>query len=159
MTDKRKRNSKTESSSDNKTLQRLAGTPFKNAKEMNEAKERIFMECWEDLTKAQAFHVMTQKDEFKFYLDKFEKGMKCRYGSDAEDIVAINIDDGGALIVAINEELKKKGHSEKFVSALAQALSNSFYSNYLRAMRALPVDVDEAEVKKAKKFLEDKGLT
>ncbi|MCB9229232.1 MAG: hypothetical protein H6618_06435 [Deltaproteobacteria bacterium] len=143
MTEKKRKTQRT-SKSDNPTLQRLAGTPFKSAKELNEAEERIYKETWEELTKAKSYNELTQKKEFEFFKKDFEKGMRCRYGSNSEDIVSISIEDG-TPVVAINEDMKSKGHSEKFVTALAQALSDSFYSNYLRSMRRLPLDDPERE--------------
>lgn len=136
---KRIRTSKPESQSENPTLKRLAGTPFKTASEMNEAEGKILKETWETLAKAKAFDSLTEKENFTFFRKVFERGMRCRYGEGTEDIVKVNLRNG-ELIVEINEEMKSQEHSEQFVASLAQALSDSFFSNYLKAMRILPTD-------------------
>jgi hypothetical protein len=135
----RSRSSKPESKSENPTLRRLAGTPFKTAAEMNEAEAKIYKESWDELTKARSYQHLTDKEEFAFFKRVFEKGMRCRYGEGNEDIVRVGL-SGGEVIVEINEEMKSREHSEKLVSSLAQALGDSFFTNYLKAMRILPAD-------------------
>ena len=134
---KRMRSSKSESQSENPTLKRLAGTPFKTASEMNEAEAKIFKETWEELTRAKSFESLTEKEHFAFFKKIFERGMRCRYGEGTEDLVRINLRNG-EIVVEINEEMKSRDHSEKFVSSLTQGLSDSFFTNYLKAMRILP---------------------
>ncbi len=139
---KRIRAARRESKSENPTLRRLAGTPFKTATELNEAEARVFRESWEELTKAKSYESLTEKPDFAFFKRIFEAGLRCRYGMAGEDDIVRVCLKGEGMVVEINADMRGKEHDEKLVASLAQSLSATFFTNYLKAMRIIPATAE-----------------
>lgn len=117
----------------NTTKEKLAGTPFSSAAEMNAASEELRREAWNQLERARIKRELLAKDEYKFFLEPFQKGMCCKYVSKDENLVKVFLTDEG-IEVDINEEMKSTENSEALLSALIRSTSDSLFANYLRSM-------------------------
>lgn len=134
-------------SSPNVTKERLAGTPFTSMAELNEASKELRTETWRQLEKARIKRELLGKEEYKFFLDPFRRGMVCRYGEKNDSLVRVYLTPDGGIQVDINEEMKSAENSEALLSALIKSTSDSLFSNYLKSMDIIaPTDgVDEGE--------------
>lgn len=121
----------------NVTKEKLAGTPFKSASELNEAREEILKETWCQLEKARATKELVKKDEYRFFVDVFRRGLLCKYGESNDNLVRVFLSEDGVQI-AINEEMRSQENNEYLLGALIKSMSESFLANYLRAMGILP---------------------
>jgi hypothetical protein len=117
----------------NITKERLAGTPFSSAAEMNAASEELRREAWSQLERAKIKRELLAKDEYKFFLEPFQKGMSCKYVKKDENLVKVSLAENG-IEVDINEEMKTVENSGALLSALIRSTSDSLFSNYLRSM-------------------------
>ena len=83
----------------------------------------------------------TQQDEYKFFKEKFKKGMSCRYGADRDDIVHVSLNDEG-IQVEISEAAKETKNQNELdlIGQLVKSMSNSLVISYFEAMGYLPRD-------------------
>lgn len=125
---------KQESIQGNVTKERLAGTPFTSMAELNAASDELRAETWRQLEKARIKRELLAKEEYKFFLDPFRKGMVCRYGEKNDSLVRVYLTTDGGIQVDINEEMKSAENSEALLSALIKSTSDSLFSNYLKSM-------------------------
>lgn len=125
---KKKKNSQT-----NITKERLSGTPFNSAAEMNAASDELRREAWSQLEKARIKRELLSKEEYKFFLEPFQKGMSCKYVNKDENLVRVYLAEDG-IEVDINEEMKSAENSGALLDALIRSTSDSLFSNYLRSM-------------------------
>lgn len=119
--------------STNITKERLAGTPFNSAAEMNAASEELRREAWNQLERARIKRELLAKEEYKFFLEPFQKGMTCKYIETDDNLVRVFLTENG-VEVDINEEMKTAENSGALLSALIRSTSDSLFSNYLRSM-------------------------
>lgn len=147
------RRKKPDSSQGNVTKERLAGTPFSSMAELNAASNELRTETWRQLEKARIKRELLAKEEYKFFLDPFRKGMVCRYGEKNDSLVRVYLSADGGIQVDINEEMKSAENSEALLSALIKSTSDSLFSNYLKSMDIIaPVDgSDDTESSKRAK--------
>lgn len=133
-----------DSATGNVTKERLAGTPFASMAELNAASKELRTETWRQLEKARIKRELLAKDEYKFFLDPFRKGMICRYGEKNDSLVRVYLSSDGGIQVDINEEMKSAENSEALLSALIKSTSDSLFSNYLKSMDIIsPADGSE----------------
>ncbi len=123
----------------NPTRQRLEGVPFSTASELNFAQDKILKEEWEQLEHARARKNLLQREEYTYILDRFRKGVSCEFKTGHNKFCHIYIDDDGAMQVLIDEKYKAQENSEALLG-LIKSLSEAFESNYLKAMKILPVE-------------------
>jgi hypothetical protein len=121
------------SKASNITKERLAGTPFNSAAEMNAASEELRREAWSQLEKARIKRELLSKEEYEFFLEPFHKGMTCKYVDKDENLVKLYLADNGVK-VDINEEMKSSESSGALLTALIRSTSDSLLSNYLKSM-------------------------
>lgn len=126
-------NKKKRTRASNITKEKLAGTPFTSAAEMNAASEELRREAWNQLEKARIKRELLAKEEYKFFLEPFNKGMSCKYVDKDENLVKVYL-GGNGIEVDINEEMKSTENSGALLSALIRSTSDSLFSNYLRSM-------------------------
>lgn len=125
---KKKKNSQT-----NITKERLSGTPFNSAAEMNAASDELRREAWGQLEKARIKRELLSKEEYKFFLEPFKKGMSCKYVNKDENLVRVYLAEDG-IEVDINEEMRSAENSGALLDSLIRSTSDSLFSNYLRSM-------------------------
>lgn len=147
------RRRKQTSTTSNVTKERLAGTPFSSMAELNQASDELREETWRQLEKARIKRELLGKDEYKFFLDPFRKGMVCRYGEKNDSLVRVYLSADGGIQVDINEEMKSAENSEALLSALIKSTSDSLFSNYLKSMDIIAplAEGEEPESKKGRK--------
>ncbi len=136
----------------NVTKERLAGTPFSSMADLNTASKELRTETWRQLEKARIKRELLAKEEYKFFLDPFRRGMVCRYGEKNDSLVRVYLSSDGGIQVDINEEMKSAENSEALLSALIKSTSDSLFSNYLKSMDIIaPADgPEEPEAKKGR---------
>ncbi len=134
------RRKKQDSSTGNVTKERLAGTPFSSMAELNAASKELRAETWRQLEKARIKRELLSKEEYKFFLDPFRKGMVCRYGEKNDSLVRVYLSPDGGIQVDINEEMKSAENSEALLSALIKSTSDSLFSKYLKSMDIIAPD-------------------
>jgi hypothetical protein len=135
----------------NKTREALAGTPFDTAEELKKARNEILEETWRELERARAKKQLLEKDEYKFFIETFRKGLFCKYGENNDNLVRVFLGPDGVQIV-INEELKSVEHDQNLLGVLIKSMSESFISNYLKAMGVIPpTEAPETEKPKTQK--------
>ena len=141
-----------DTSAGNVTKERLAGTPFSSMAELNAASKELRAETWRQIEKARIKRELLSKDEYKFFLDPFRKGMVCRYGEKNDSLVRVYLTSDGGIQVDINEEMKSAENSEALLSALIKSTSDSLFSNYLKSMDIIaPTDgTEDGDSKKGK---------
>ena len=146
------RRKKNASSSGNITKERLSGTPFSSMSEMSQASDEIRRDAWNQLERAKIKRELLSKDEYKFFLEPFKKGMICKYGEQNDNLVRVFLGDDGGIEIDINEEMKSAENSGALLSALIKSTSDSLFSNYLKSMDIItpadPADEQETAVKK-----------
>lgn len=148
------RKKETETVTGNVTKEKLAGTPFSSMAELNAASGELRSETWRQLEKARIKKELLGKDEYKFFLEPFRRGMICRYGEKNDNLVRVYLGADGGIQVDINEEMKSAENSEALLSALIRSTSDSLFSNYLKSMNIIGQtdgsEEDAAEKKKTK---------
>lgn len=133
----------------NKTREALAGTPFATAEELKKARAEILEETWRELERARAKKQLLEKDEYKFFVETFQKGLLCKYGESNDNLVRVFLGPDG-IQIAINEEMKSTENSENLLGVLVKSMSESFMANYLKAMGVIPpTETTEADKTKA----------
>jgi hypothetical protein len=120
----------------NVTKERLAGTPFENATEMNAARQEILEDTWRELERARAKRELLAKPDYQFFLEPFRKGMLTRYGEKNGNLVRVSLGNDG-IQIDINEEMKSSENSEALLEALIRSMSDSFMSNYLKSLNRI----------------------
>lgn len=138
------RKKKDDASTSNVTKEKLAGTPFSSMAELNAASRELRTETWRQLERARIKRELLGKDEYKFFLDPFRRGMICRYGEQNDNLVRVYLGEDGGIQVDINEEMRSAENSEALLSALIRSTSDSLFSNYLKSMNIIaPMDGSE----------------
>lgn len=128
-----KKGARKSATSGNITKERLAGTPFNSATEMNAVSDELRREAWTQLEKARIKRELLAKEEYKFFLEPFQKGMICKYGKKNDSLVRVYLSDNG-IEVDINGEMKSSENSGTILKALIRSTSDSLFSNYLKSM-------------------------
>ena len=150
----KKTSKKARSTSVNITKDKLKGTPFSNAKELQKAQNEILEETWRKLEKARAKRELIKKDEFNFFVETFKKGMVCKYGEKNDNLVRVSLAEDQSIEISISEQMKSKENSEHLLGVLIESTSSSFLSNYLKAMDIVEEDTEvEDQLKRIKRKL------
>ena len=123
----------------NPTRQRLEGTPFSTANELNLSQGQILKEEWEQLERARVRKELLQREEYSYIIKRFQKGLSCKFENGYNDLFRIYIDEEGATQVALDKKYKTQENSEALIG-LIKSLSEAFEVNYLKAMKVLPVE-------------------
>lgn len=124
----------------NVTKERLAGTPFDSAEALKSAQTEILTEIWREMERARAKRQLLQKDDYRFFIETFERGLLCKYGENNDNLVRVFLGPDGVQI-AINEEMKSTENSAALLGELIKSMSESFLTSYLKAMGVLtPAD-------------------
>lgn len=123
----------------NITHEKLAGLPFKMATEMKKEQTDIHMNVWKRFEEAKFIYELSQKPEYKFWNEKFQKGITCSYGHEKEELVKIFADKKGALQININEKNRNDVSAESLLEILIKTMSESFGDLYFRAIGVIPV--------------------
>lgn len=145
----------TRETSGNVTKEKLAGTPFQTAEELKGAQAEILEETWRELERARARKQLVQKEEYRFFVETFEKGLLCKYGESNDNLVRVFLGPNG-IQIAINEEMKSAENSEALLGVLVKSMSESFIASYLKAMGLIPLS-DHLEGEKVPRTLHSKS--
>jgi hypothetical protein len=140
----------------NVTKERLAGTPFQTAEELKGAQAEILEETWREFERARARKQLVQKDEYRFFIETFEKGLLCKYGESNDNLVRVFLSPNG-IQIAINEEMKSAENSESLLGVLVKSMSESFIASYLKAMGLIPNSETHTENEKTNRQLHSKA--
>ena len=128
-----------ESKSANVTLQKMAGLPFKSAKDLKEAQEDVRRSVWRRLEEAKVIHEMTGREEYSFWREEFREGLVCCYGEKNDNLVRV-FSDGKGIKININKGLADEApSSEALLGVLVKSMSESFATTYYKAKGILPV--------------------
>lgn len=141
---------------ENVTKERLAGTPFQSAEELKKAQNEILEETWRELERARARKQLVQKDEYRFFIETFERGLLCKYGESHDNLVRVFLSPNG-IQIAINEEMKSTENSESLLGVLVKSMSESFLTSYLKAMGLLSNTEFQPDSDKTKRLLHSKS--
>lgn len=135
---------RTDSTIGNISKARLSGTPFKSMAELNAASAEILNDTWRQMEKARIKRELTSKEEYRFFLEPFRKGMLCRYGEKNDGLVRVYLTPEDGIHVDISEEMRSAENSEALLNALIRSTSDSLFSNYLKSMDIIaPSDSNE----------------
>lgn len=143
------RSKNTKSSSVTASRQRVAGTPFSSASELNKAQDERLMIVWRKMEDARHIHNLSKKPEYKFWLDGFRKGLICALGEESENLFRIFVEEDGSIMVHLSKtlleslELRSKEISY-LIKSLSEAFSNSYYSTMGLQPPSSPSSVDES---------------
>ena len=119
----------------NITKAKLRGIPFTSAEELKNAQNLILVEAWKKLERARVKKELTKRDEFKFYVDTFRKGIRCKYVDNINNIAGISLDDDDVIKISISEQvLPRKTSDQELLGVLIEAMASAFLQNYLKAM-------------------------
>jgi hypothetical protein len=118
----------------NVTQEKLLDLPFESAKQLKAAQEEIRLQVWRRMEEARIINQMIEKDQYRFWLDEFNKGLICAYEEvESPRLVRVYSDREG-IHIAINRGVAGKAPaSETVLGILIQSLSESFASTYFRA--------------------------
>ena len=125
----------------NSAKQKLGEQPFRTVTEKKEFIDRIRRNVLARLETSKAMKEFTKQDEYKFFKEKFQKGMSCRYGADRDDIVHVSLCDNG-IQVEISEAVKETKNQNELdlIDQLVKSMSHSLVISYFEAMGYLPKD-------------------
>ena len=125
----------------NSAKQKLGEQPFRTVSEKKDFVDRIRRNVLARLETSKAMEEFTKQDEYKFFKEKFEKGMSCCYGADRDDIVHVSLSDDG-IQVEISEAAKETKNQNELdlIGQLVKSMSNSLVISYFEAMGYLPRD-------------------
>ncbi len=125
----------------NSAKQKLGEQPFRTVSEKKEFVDRIRRNVLARLETSKAMEEFTKQDEYKFFKEKFQKGMSCRYGADRDDIVHVSLSDDGIQIEISETAKETKNQNElDLIGQLIKSMSNSLVISYFEAMGYLPRD-------------------
>lgn len=139
--------------SKNITKDKLKGTPFSTAEELKKAQAEILEHTWRRLEKAKVKKELTNKDEYRFFIETFQKGMVCKYGERDDNLVRVSLDTDKSIKISISEDMRTKENSEHLLGVLIESMSSSFLTNYLKAMDIVE---DDTEVEKQLRQIKNK---
>ncbi len=130
---------KAKKKSKNTTHERLSNIPFNTAKDLKEAQEAIKLQVWRRMEEARIINLMISKEEYKFWLEEFRKGLSCTYEEiDSPRLVRVYSDDEG-IHIAINKGIAGKAPaSETVLGVLIKSVSESFANTYYTAKGIIP---------------------
>ena len=118
----------------NVTHQKLADLPFRSAKALKLAQERIALDVWQKMEAAKVIHEMVGKKEYNFWHEEFKHGLSCYFGDDSESSLVKVYSDGTGIKIVINRALMNTPpEKEAVLETLVRAMSESFATTYYRA--------------------------
>ena len=127
----------------NSAKQKLGEQPFRTVSEKKDFVDRIRRNVLARLETSKAMEEFTKQDEYKFFKEKFQRGMSCRYGTDRDDIVHVSLSDEGIQVeiseAAPSKETKNQNELD-LIGQLVKSMSNSLVISYFEAMGYLPRD-------------------
>ena len=143
----------------NITKDRLKGTPFSTAEELKKAQAEILEDTWRRLERARAKMELTKKEEYRFFVETFRRGMICKYGETNDNLVRVSLDADNSVKISISEAMKTKENSEHLLGILIESMSSSFLTNYFKAMDIVEDDSQIEEQFRRVKNKVNKGVT
>ncbi len=131
----------------NSAKRKLGEQPFRTVSEKKEFVDKIRRDVLARLETAKAMEEFTSQEEYQFFKEKFKNGMRCKYGSDLEDIVHVSLDDNG-IQVEISEAAKESENQNELelIGQLVKSMSNSLVISYFEAMGYLPKDSVQSDL-------------
>ena len=115
------------------TREKLKGTPFTKAADMNFASQEIRRKTWEQFERAKIFDELSQKTEYEFIRQEFKEGLKCKYGNTSKHLVKVS-SQGKGIEIDINRDLAKDiPQGSAFVECLIRSLGDTFSKSYYQA--------------------------
>ena len=131
----------------NSAKKKLGEQPFRTVAEKKEFTDKIRKEVLARLETARAMEEFTNQEEYKFFKEKFKKGMSCKYGPDTDDIVHVSLNDGGIQVVISEAAKETENQNElELIGQLVKSMSNSLVSSYFDAMGYTPKDNVQSEI-------------
>ncbi len=125
--------------------ERLGDLPFNSISEQKEFREKVRRKVVWQLETAKAVEEFTKHSEYKFFREKFEKGMHCRYGQGQGDIAHVYMNDEG-IQVDLNENVNSEDQNQTLlVGTLVKSLSEALIASYYRAYGYIPAEADHKE--------------
>ena len=139
----------------NSAKQKLNEQPFRTVSEKKEFVDNIRRNVLSRLETAKAMENFVKQDEYKFFKEKFQKGMSCRYRSDGDDIIHVSLGDDG-IQVEISEAGKETQNQNELdlIGQLIKSMSSSLIVSYFEAMGYLSKDIPYSD--KPSEYREDK---
>lgn len=148
---KMKARSKRDDKNKNVTQEKLAGLPFKSARQWKEAQEAVLMQVWRRMEEAKVINELVKRGEFSFWSEEFEEGLVCGYGEKSDVNLVRVFSSGKGIKIQINRSLADAAPSaEHVLGALVKAMSESFAATYYRAKGILAASEAQAEDAKQK---------
>ena len=129
----------------NITKTKLKGTPFSSAEELKRAQAEILEDTWRKLERARTKMELTKKEEYRFFVETFRKGMVCKYGGKDDNLVRVSLEPDNSVKICISEEMKTKENSERLLGVLIESMSSSFLTSYFKAMDIVEEDTEIEE--------------
>ena len=125
--------------------EKLGDLPFNSISEQKEFRDKVRRKVIRQLETAKAIEEFTKHPEYRFFREKFEKGMHCRYGKDVNDIVHVYMNDNG-IQVDLNENVNSEDQNQTLlVGTLVKSLSESLIASYYRAYGYIPSEIDQKD--------------
>lgn len=126
-----------------KTREKIKGTPFKSARDMENRSKEIQHELWEQLTRAKHLHELFDRPEFDFVKSQLAAGLEYKFESDSEFFVKA-WSEGKGVKVSINDSIAKKlENNPNTIEAIIRACSNSFSETLFGVLGLKPVTTSE----------------
>ena len=136
----------------NITKSKLKGTPFSSAEELKRAQAEILEDTWRKLERARTKMELTKKEEYRFFVETFRKGMVCKYGGKDDNLVRVSLEPDSSVKICISEEMKTKENSERLLGVLIESMSSSFLTSYFKAMDIVEEETEiEEQISRIKK--------
>ncbi len=122
--------------SQNTTLKRLTGTPFKTGSELKIAEEQILKEEWKNIERARVRRNLFKMENNKEILAPFLKGFQAKFvneNGNREQVVRVFLTDDEAIQVEIDNELRVKDYNAA-IETIVKSLVEGFMGGYFKAL-------------------------
>lgn len=128
---------KLKTTSNNATLIRLKGTPFKTAGELKAQEILILTEEWENVERARVRRELLMKESNLAILEPLRKGIKAKFvwvsGEVKDNLVKVFLGSGNDIQVEIDSDLSGQDNIGA-VEELVKPLVDGLLSGYLSAL-------------------------
>jgi hypothetical protein len=131
---------KTKTAKKNVTIAKLNDLPFKSAKALKDAQEKIRIQVWRRLEEAKTINEMLKLAEYKFWEEEFVHGLTCSYVDDNEHKLVKVYSEGDGIKISINKSLAGTAPlGETILSQIVRSISESFATTYYKAKGIIPM--------------------
>jgi hypothetical protein len=124
------------STSQNATLKRLTGTPFKTGSELKAAEVQILKEEWKVVERARVRRNLFRMEKNKELLAPFLKGFQAKFVNENgahEQVVKVYLTEDEAIQVEIENDLKVKDYNAA-IETIVKSLVEGFMGGYFKAL-------------------------